>query len=127
MRSFESSFLTYHPVEGWYVTGLPWKGNHSPLPSNRNESPQRFYTLVRKFKRTGRLEEYDAIFHEQLKQGVVKRAPLEAVGKEYYMLHRVVVRKEAESTKWRVVYDFSARGGDKSPLLNDCLGTGLSL
>ena len=24
--------------EGWYETGLPWKGNHPPLPNNKCRS-----------------------------------------------------------------------------------------
>ena len=119
--------LTRSPVEGWYKTGLPWKGNHPPLPSNRNGSRQQLHTQVRKLIRTGRLEEYDAIICEQLGQGVVERAPLEAFGKEYYMPHIAVVRKEAESTKVRVAYDFSACGGGKGPSLNDFLDPSPSL
>ena len=29
---------------GWYETGLPWKGNHSPLPSNKEGSLWRLQT-----------------------------------------------------------------------------------
>ena len=27
--------------EGWYETGLLWKGNHPPLPNNKHESLKR--------------------------------------------------------------------------------------
>ena len=47
----------------------------------------------------------------------------EVVGREFYMPHRAVVREGAESTKTRVVYDFSAREGER-PSLNDCLYVG---
>jgi hypothetical protein len=30
--------LTRSP-SGWYETGLPWRGNHPPLPSNRKHPP----------------------------------------------------------------------------------------
>ena len=34
--------------EGWYETGLPWKGNCPPLPNNQDGSLRRLNTLVRK-------------------------------------------------------------------------------
>ena len=94
--------------EGWYETALPWKPNHQPLLSNRIGSLQRLNSLVRKLKRTDMLADYDAIIQEQVKHGVVK-TPNEAVGKEFYLLHRTVVRENAETTKIRIVYDARRR------------------
>jgi len=37
-------------VEGWYETGLPWRGNHPPLPSNEVRSLRRLGNLVRKLR-----------------------------------------------------------------------------
>ncbi|CAB4021652.1 Hypothetical predicted protein, partial [Paramuricea clavata] len=110
--------------EGWYETRLPWKGDHPPLPSYRNGSIRRLHTQVRKLRKMGKLEDYDAIIREQLNEGIVERAPNEAVGREFYMPHRAVIREGAESTKMRVVYDCSAREGEGSPSLNDCLDIG---
>ena len=70
------------------------------------------------------LAEYDAVIREQLKGGVVEKAPDEITGKEFYLPHRAVVRENAESTKLRVVYDASARAHDNAPSLNECLHTG---
>ena len=110
--------------EGWYETALPWKGNHPPLPTNREGSVRRLNSLVRKLRRTDMLPEYDAVIREQLKDGIVEKAPAEVKGREFYLPHRAVVRENAESTKLRVVYDASARTHDKAPSLNDCLHTG---
>ena len=33
--------------EGWYETGLPWKGDHPPLPSNKSGSLKRVQKLPR--------------------------------------------------------------------------------
>ena len=110
--------------DGWYETALPWKPNHQPLLSNRIGSLQRLNSLVRKLKRTDMLADYDAIIREQVEQGVVEKAPNEAVGKEFYLPHRAVVRENAETTKTRIVYDASARERDNTPSLNDCLLTG---
>ena len=37
--------------EGWYETGLPWKGNHTPLPNNKEGSLRRLASLVRNLRR----------------------------------------------------------------------------
>ena len=110
--------------EGWYETALQWKGDHPPLLNYHNRSLRRLNTQVRKLRKSGKLKEYDAIIREQLKEGIVERAPNEVVGQEYYMPHRAVIREGAESTKMRVVYDCSAREGEGNPSLNHCLDVG---
>ena len=44
--------------------------------------------------------------------------------REFYLLHKPVVREAAERTKMRMVFDASANAEQTSPLLNDCLETG---
>ena len=110
--------------EGWYETGLPWKGNCPPLPNNREGSLRRLNTLVRKLRKTDLLDEYDAVIREQLEEGVVERAPAEVTGREFFLPHRAVVRRNAETTKLRVVYDVSACAQEKALSLNDCLHAG---
>lgn len=65
----------------------PWKPNHPPLLSNRNGSLQRLNSLLRKFNPTG-------VIRDQIEQKVVEKAQSEAVGKEFYLPHRAVVRGE---------------------------------
>ena len=43
------------------------------------------------------------------------------------MPHQVVIRKDAETTKLRIVYDASAKEGKNGTSLNDCLHTAPSL
>ena len=110
---------------GWYETGLLWKGNHPPLPNNKHGSLKRLENLVKKLeKQPQMLEKYDAIIQDQLTQRIVERVEEEPSGKEFYIPHKPVVRETAESTKIRIVYDASARAYDKAPSLNDCLETG---
>ena len=47
--------------EDWYETGLLWKGDHPPLPSNNSGSLKRLGSLVQRLKKTGKLDDYDAI------------------------------------------------------------------
>ncbi|XP_068674447.1 uncharacterized protein [Montipora foliosa] len=110
--------------EGWYATGLPWKGDHPPLPSNKSGSLKRLGSLVQRLKKTGKLDDYDAIIQEQLHEGVIEEAEMPASGREFYIPHNAVVRESAETIKTRIVYDASARAYDSAPSLNDCLEVG---
>ena len=109
--------------EGWYETGLPWKGDHPPLPSNKSGSLKRLGSLVQRLKKTGQLDDYDAIIQEQLHEGVIEEAEMPASGREFYIPHKAVVRESAETTT-RIVYDASARAYDSAPSLNDCQEVG---
>ena len=93
--------------EGWYETGLPWKGDHPPLPSNKSGSLKRLGSLVQRLK-TGRLDDYDAIIQEQLNKGIIEEAEMPATQREFYIPHKAVARENAETTKMRIVYDASA-------------------
>lgn len=110
--------------EGWYQTGLPWKGNHPPLPSNEGGSLRRLDSLLRKLERGNILNRYDNVIREQLNEGIVERVSGPPVGKEFYIPHKAVVRESAESTKLLIVYDASARASEKAPSLNECLHVG---
>ena len=110
--------------EGWYETGLPWRGNHPPLPSNKQGSLRRLTNLNKKLERHGLTAEYDQIIREQKQQGVIEDCPLEPTGTEFYIPHKPVIREEAASTKLRVVYDASAKAHASAPSLNECLYPG---
>ena len=59
--------------EGWYETALPWKGGHPPLPNNKTGS---LASLVQRLKRNRKIEDYDAIIQEQLREGIVEEAQM---------------------------------------------------
>ena len=109
---------------GWYQTGLLWKGNHPPLPSNERGSLQRLYTLLRKLKGSNTLERYNEVIMQQREEGIVEPVSSPPVRKEFYIPHKTVVREAAESTKLAIVYNASARESEKSPSLNECLEAG---
>ena len=110
---------------GWYEAGLLWKPGHDPLPNNEKNSLGRLTSLVKKLQRDPEVfSQYDSIIRDQLDQGIVEKVTKDPVGKEFYLPHRPVIRKAAESTKMRIVYDASSKENERSPSLNDCLETG---
>ena len=110
--------------EGWYESGLPWKGNLFPSGTNEANSQRRLRALVSKLKNTRKFEQYDDVIQEQLKDGVIEPIPDSPEGREFYIPHKGVFRDTAQSTKLRVVYDASERPFKDSLSLNDCLEVG---
>ena len=76
---------------GWYQTSLTWKANEM---GNKKQLDN----LIRKPKKNELYKEYNAIIEEQLQHGIVEVAPKISTGNEYYIPHKAVVKKEAEST-----------------------------
>ena len=66
---------------------------------------RRLESLVKRLKKAGQLDDYDAIIKEQLQEGIIEEAPLAATGQEFCIPHKAVVRERAETTKMRIVYD----------------------
>ena len=85
--------------DGWHGGRLPWRGNHSPLLSNTSGRLRRLGSLVQHLKKAGRLDEYDVIIQDQLREGIVEEANMPGSGREFYIPHKAVVRENAESTK----------------------------
>ena len=109
---------------GYYEASLPWKANHPPLPTNEAGNRRRLTSLVRKLKKDVNYEQYDKIICEQLEQGIIEKASNEPTGKEHYLPHKAVIRKSAETTKLRIVYDASAKEQGDQPSINECLNPG---
>lgn len=82
--------------EGWYETKLPWWGNHSPLPNNKNSSKPKLKSLTRELKSKNQTAQYKEIIDEQQKAGVVETAENKAVGTEFYIPHKPVIRPCAD-------------------------------
>lgn len=99
------------------------------LPSNYELSLSRMKGQIRKLRKEPEvLEEYNEVIKEQLTSGVIESVTkLERADKVHYIPHLAVVRKEASTTKVRIVYDASAKLGKGGTSLNDCLHVGPSL
>ena len=113
--------------DGWYETGLPWRGRHNPLPNNEQGSLKRLSNLTKRLQRQQLTDAYEKVIYEQLAEGIIEPAPKTANGRTFYIPHKPVIRETAETTKLRVVYDASAKANEKAPSLNDCLNPGLAL
>ncbi|CAB4010769.1 Hypothetical predicted protein [Paramuricea clavata] len=109
-----------------YSVSLPWKEGHSLLPTSYSCSVQRLKgQLLRLKKEPEVLREYDRVIKEQLELGIIEPVvELERADKIHYLPHHAVVRKDAKTTKVRVVYDASSKETKKGVSLNDCLHVG---
>ncbi len=76
--------------EGWYESGLPWKGDLFPSGTNEANSQQRLRTLVSKLTNTGKFEQYDSVIQEQLKDSEIELIPDGPEGREFYIPHKGV-------------------------------------
>ena len=112
-----------------YEVKLPWKSHRDSLTTNFELCKVRLQSLLKRLKkRPSLLKEYDKIFQEQEKAGIIENIPKtgESEGIVHYLPHHCVIKKNNETTKLRVVFDASARDGS-NPSLNDCLHSGPSL
>ncbi|XP_046841149.1 uncharacterized protein LOC124435254 [Xenia sp. Carnegie-2017] len=109
-----------------YVVKLPWKQGHEHLPSNYSNSLARMKGQIKRLSsEPSLLKEYDKIIKEQLETGVIERVDESEHGiNVHYLPHQAVIRKEAKTTKLRIVYDASSKEGKRGTSLNDCLHVG---
>ena len=106
---------------GFYEALLPWKSDKLPLLDNKELALGRMRGSTKRLEKIGKLEEYHQIVKDQLIELVPKSPMEEAV---HYIPHQPAIKKSAESTKLRIVYDCSARASKDAPSLNDCLEVG---
>ncbi|CAA9997406.1 unnamed protein product, partial [Nesidiocoris tenuis] len=112
--------------EGRYEVGLPWKNEHSPLPTNYDLALKRMESTYKKLEHQGLLTDYYNVFLEWIDEGVIEEIlPSEIVSGGHYLPHRHVVKPNS-TTKIRPVFDASARQKN-SPSLNMCLEKGCNL
>ncbi|GBN37214.1 hypothetical protein AVEN_67585-1 [Araneus ventricosus] len=109
--------------DGRYEVSLPWKGDHLPLPSNKEIAMKQLETSTRKLHHENLFTAYDGVF----KKWASLDDPVESSCRhnEHYLPHRPVVKQHG-MTKVRPVFDASARQVG-SPSLNQCLESGPNL
>lgn len=112
--------------QGRYEVHLPWKEEHSPLPSNYNLALKRMYSTYRKLENDGYLSDYNNVFKDWLNEGVIEEVlEVDNIRDGHYLPHRHIVKLNS-TTKIRPVFDASAREKN-SPSLNMCLHKGCNL
>ena len=120
--------IEFKDKDNRYEVSLPWKDEtFDPLPSNYDMCKIRLMSLHRKLKGDPKLlEQYDAIFKEQLASGIIERVPQEKENDSdaHFLCHFGVVRSDRQTTKLRVVFDGSAKSGQTDLSLNDRLEIG---
>ena len=112
-----------------YSVKLPWKEGHDKLPDNYANSLGRMKSQLKRLRKEPELlKEYHAIIKEQVELEIVEPvAELEKANKVHYLPHQAVIRKDAVTTKVRIVYDASSKESKLGTSLNDCLHVGPSL
>ena len=78
-----------------YVTKLPFKPDHDLLPDNYEICKNRLINLKKRLIKDKILSQYNDIFLDYEKQGIIEKVPLEEIpqppGKVHYLAHRPVV------------------------------------
>lgn len=109
-----------------FVVHLPWLEDHPPLPDNFNLALKRLESTARKLKEENLYDDYNQVFEEWAKEGIIEEVPKHEIHlPAHYLPHRHVV-KENSTTRIRPVFDASAKV-KASPSLNDCLEKGTNL
>ena len=94
-----------------YEVLLPWRDNH-PAIANDYElyCVNRLKSLQRKLlKRPELIREYNQIIEEQLSKGTVEEVATEKDNENedvHYLPHHAVIRRDRETTKLRILYDY---------------------
>jgi len=107
-----------------YSVGLLIDPEHKPLGNNRDSAVAQFLALERKFKRDPEyFEAYKAAMKENQATDTELCTKPGVVGKTRYLPHQAVVNPDKPSSKFRIVYNGSAKSGF-GPSLNECLLAG---
>ena len=90
---------------GRYELDLPFKENHPVIHDHFILCKKRLCNTFTRLKRNPELlNQYDNIFKEQLKTGIIEEVNEEGVvGETHYIPHHPVIRNDKTTTKFRIV------------------------
>ena len=108
-----------------YSVKLPWSGTPD-ITCNYQLCVNRLKELKQRLNKDPEIaREYNEVIQEQLKEGIIEKVTEDQPNEKiHYLPHHPVVRKTAETTKLRIVFDASAKVRKDAPSLNDCLHVG---
>ena len=85
-----------------YVVKLPFKTDHDFLPDNYSVCEARLKSLKNRLVAKGISHDYDKIFRDYERDGIIERVPMQDIAKEaggtHYLPHRPVVREDKQAT-----------------------------
>ena len=110
-----------------YWVRLPWKPDHSHLPTNYRMASGQVQSLRDNLIAKGNLDVYDELIRSQLQADFIELVPnaTPTDGETHYLPHHAV-KKDSVTTPIRIVFNCSAKSGT-NPSLNECLLTGPTL
>ena len=84
--------------------------------------------LGKKLQQEALTAQYDAIIQDQLREGIIEKAPpVSQPEKGFYIPFKSVTGESGETIKLWIVFDASAQATSDAPMLNDCLYPGPAL
>ena len=111
--------------KGYYETVLPWKPDHSPLPSNKQLTMALLLATTKRLEKMEKLEQYHEVMLDQINTGILEPILDQLSGNHiHYIHHHAVFKENAEIAKLRIVYDCSSKESNEVTSLNDRLETG---
>ena len=116
-------------IDGKYHVPLLWNELVDKVPNNFALSRAVLTRVVQRLKSKGLLEQYNAVFEQQLSDGVLEEVPISSLNSsnQIFIPHREVVRTDPTcTTKVRPVLNCSAKIG-RNPSLNDAAFPGIDL
>lgn len=113
--------------DGRYKVNLPWILGAPVIPDNKKIAEKRLESTTSKLKAAGKYAEYNKIFEDWLKEGIIEQVEDDlSVKKCHYLPHRAVFKPQSVTTPVRPVFDASCKVG-RNPSLNECLEKGPNL
>ena len=118
--------LAFDKTEGIHQVDLPWKEEQSLQNSNFGLCVSRFHHLNSHLSKEGPLDQYDDIFKEQERTGIIERVPTDEENNKvvHFLPHHGVVNSDKAITKLRIVFDGLAKDTDSEHSINNCFETG---
>jgi hypothetical protein len=121
----ENHFHNYHTrdKEGRYTVKLPFKSSLNNLGSSREQALRRLYSLEKRFQKfPEHREEYVKFMTDYESQGHMKVIPVDNLNKpNFYLPHHFVIKESSSTTKFRVVFDGSAKSSSGLSLNNSLM------
>lgn len=95
---------------GRYIVSLPFRDNIKNLGESRNLALCQFFSLQKRFKSDPQLKkEYCTVIEEYLKLGHATILQNSCPAEGFYLPHHVVIKPSSNTTKYRVVFNASAK------------------